>query len=1518
MAITAETRTDIIDLVVAALDVAPGTTLLNELVALVDGGSSLADVAANLTARADYQAKYPAFQTSTEWATEWLGNLIPEADTATMDAAVTLVAGMVNAGSTQASIILEAATFLAATTTASDATYGTVATAFVNNSAVAAYHTVTNENADIGTTALAGVDSTESSVTSAKATLDVVAPVAGSTFTLTTGVDTGASFTGGAGADTFSATAISAGKETLTSGDSLTGGEGTDRLSLTSSVAGTYGNGTIGNSIEELQVTATAATVVDATLMTSVTDIYNVGSTAAGTLSVTGAAGIPNVHMTGSNGNTTVSFANANVNGGTADSTTVALSTSGTTADTSVTVNGVETLNVATSGGMSGTADSVVSGAVVTGKTVTLASDTLTTLAVTGTAGARLSANLVGASSTVTGTVTSADGADDITYNATGTDKISVDMGAGDDTVRLSTAPGLATGSTTAGSQTVVGGDGTDTLVTGVAVTKATGSAISGFETLRVTNGSSVVLDSSTNDISKLIADGSGASVTGVEAGATVDLTTAGSVTLDKTTTGAITVNVGNTSLSGAQTSLVTAAGVTSATVNNLAIATDTASARSAGVSGAALTSMTVTGSQPTTITGGGAALTKVDASAVTKAVTFSATVATAGAELIGGAAGDTIAGAAGADTLTGGAGNDTLTGNAGVDVISGGDGVDTITGSAGADTLTGGAGVDTFIYTANTTTATPAVHISSSAQSDTITDFVSGTDKLSFTGANAPVAFLGNYPNIQTALAAQGNGDAIADRAAFVIDENSLYIFNNTNGTLNVDDTVIKLTGVTALAASDLQLGSQGTGASVTLSATAAVVNSTTSTNATAVSTAKDDTISGTVAAAEDSTVDGGNGTDTLALSIAATTGTDDGTVNADDLDTITNIETITLANRTASATNGEADYSLTLAIENADANDTLTIVSSEDGVNASGAMRTAGVTVDATEFNAGNRTLHYTGAGAQDVITGGSGNDTIIGGDGNDTLSVGADGSADSIDGGAGNDIIITAATASSDTLVLKGGSGAADILRTGNTAATYDYTGSTVSGFETIEVDDAGVSRVQVLAVGTSEIVGTTAITYDAAGGADTLQLEGGTYNFSAVTVTFGTAASVLDLDTVDALAKTVTLDAADINNVGTITGEATAAIVTTINMNDTIDIKAVTVGDVDVITMGGTAQTLTIDDNDMTSSNFTTVTGSGDSLFAMVDVATDDGNVDLSNTTISGFTSMTSGTDGTLTLDSASFSGAITLVGQAATDILISEAGDYSNVTLTAAQFDNITVSSATATLDEGWFNGTVDLLDDSAAGTDPVVTVTMASTTLNMGAVLVGTTNGIDVNITGTTGDDIITAPDASAAGSAVTITSGTGADTIRLEDGSGNAITGAADVTVVADAISVTDFNTAADQIAVDSSFTSGVTTVASAAAGASNIDNAAFILMTSTLNDPTSLAGITAAIGSVGGATAGDDAFYAINNSAGTKAYIYAITLAAATSGALATVDTDDNISLVAVLDLTGGALGTGDMTLF
>ena len=82
MAITAETRTNIIRLVVAANNAAPGTTLLSTLVAASEGGASLADIAATLTASSTFKSTYPAFQTSTEFATEFLGNLVPEASAA--------------------------------------------------------------------------------------------------------------------------------------------------------------------------------------------------------------------------------------------------------------------------------------------------------------------------------------------------------------------------------------------------------------------------------------------------------------------------------------------------------------------------------------------------------------------------------------------------------------------------------------------------------------------------------------------------------------------------------------------------------------------------------------------------------------------------------------------------------------------------------------------------------------------------------------------------------------------------------------------------------------------------------------------------------------------------------------------------------------------------------------------------------------------------------------------------------------------------------------------------------------------------------------------------------------------------------------------------------------------------------------------------------------------------------------------------------------------------------------------
>ena len=129
MAITAETRTAIIQLVVTAYDAAPGTTLLTELVALVDGGGSLADVATNLTTRTEWTSKYPSFQTSGEFGAEWLGALVPEATAETLAAGVTTVEGLIAGGSTFAEIIVAAQGFLATLPT-TDAAFGTSAANF--------------------------------------------------------------------------------------------------------------------------------------------------------------------------------------------------------------------------------------------------------------------------------------------------------------------------------------------------------------------------------------------------------------------------------------------------------------------------------------------------------------------------------------------------------------------------------------------------------------------------------------------------------------------------------------------------------------------------------------------------------------------------------------------------------------------------------------------------------------------------------------------------------------------------------------------------------------------------------------------------------------------------------------------------------------------------------------------------------------------------------------------------------------------------------------------------------------------------------------------------------------------------------------------------------------------------------------------------------------------------------------------------------------------------------------------
>ncbi|MBO9999110.1 MAG: calcium-binding protein [Cyanobacteria bacterium SID2] len=92
-----------------------------------------------------------------------------------------------------------------------------------------------------------------------------------------------------------------------------------------------------------------------------------------------------------------------------------------------------------------------------------------------------------------------------------------------------------------------------------------------------------------------------------------------------------------------------------------------------------------------------------------------------------GGAGNDIVAGGEGSDVVEGSVGDDSAFGGQGNDVLEGGEGSDWLAGDLGADSLSGGEGNDTFVYSGY---GNPGV-TADSLGGDTITDFVSGEDKI-------------------------------------------------------------------------------------------------------------------------------------------------------------------------------------------------------------------------------------------------------------------------------------------------------------------------------------------------------------------------------------------------------------------------------------------------------------------------------------------------------------------------------------------------------------------------------------------------------------------------------------------------------------------------------------------------------------------------------------------------------------------------------------------------------------------
>ncbi len=817
---TQETRAELITIVVAMFDAAPGVAVLSDLTAASDAGNSNTAIAASLANSAEFKSIFPTFQTNAEFVSKFVdqmvGSLVSDAEKTTVKTALT---AEMNAGATRVDVVLTAVAALKAIPT-TDTVWGNASAAFTNKVEVATYHTVEKQQPTTTLSELQGelasVTNTAASVTAAKAELDGEA-AAGTTTSLTTGVD---NLTGTIGQDTFIADNTGTNNQ-LGAADQLNGGANTDTLKIYQKAATDVSTTTFGNltSVESLYInsgTLTTTNTLDVSTISGVTSVAldSPAAMADGTSFTVKTSSGQSVSLTkvvGTTGGATSTF---NLNGTTAatlngvgtdltldlTSTGKALTLTGSGASSTVTLAntgaalatlnlaGDQTLSVTTSAAALKTVASTSSG------NVTLDNTGGVVETYTGGAG-KDTVTVVGAN---VKSVSTGAGDDKVTVATSALAAAStVDLGAGDDSLVL-LAGGL--GTITAGSQ-LKGGDGSDKITTneGAALTAAQigkVNAATGFETLGFATTASGVDVSALTSINKFSVENTGtttftkandtstfaisntAGVTAVSVGNAVGETTS-TITVDNqagsaqtlatlTVTGITTVNLASTGKAGSSNVITT-------------------------LSNSDNTNLVVTGSTDLTITNALAGTTtgsKVDASAFT--------------------------------------GKLTVIGSGQADILIGGSKVDTITGGVGADTLTGGAGIDVFEFAANGSVA--------GTDLDKITDFNTGGDKdnLGFgttavllavesngaaatsdvdTTAGGKITFAAaddTYAEKVTAVQADAELDAVSS-VAFFEDSGNTYVYYAGAATGNADDQIIQLTGVTGLTTITVGNGTNG-----------------------------------------------------------------------------------------------------------------------------------------------------------------------------------------------------------------------------------------------------------------------------------------------------------------------------------------------------------------------------------------------------------------------------------------------------------------------------------------------------------------------------------------------------------------------------------------------------------------------------------------------------------------------------------------------------------------------------------
>jgi Ca2+-binding RTX toxin-like protein len=905
---------------------------------------------------------------------------------------------------------------------ASDATFGAAATAWNTKVNAAAVYTAAADVA-IGT----------------------VVAAANTIFTLTTSVDTGASFTGSTGDDTFNGVIANVGAANTTgttfqAGDHINGGAGTDTLSISvaGGNAGTNAAVTI-TGIEKVLVSNVNAAGQSISLSladSALTTVGHLSSNTNGATTFTGVKKIVAAEMANGDGGVNVTY-DATVVAGTADAMSLTLSnqTGGT-----FTTNGIETLNVASN---------------TSANTVTLAAGP-TTVNVSGSARVTLGALDAGIttlnaststggvvatlSSTATAVITGSEGNDTFTTGTTLSGVGAVNAGAGVDTL-VSTADAVIAAAADGARYTNFETLSISSTGLGASATRDQNmSLIAGITTMNVTSARAVAAAVGDTTHGVTLANVGAATntlnITGLanaDADAGDDLTVTVTATRAlNTAADAMTVNLGtSTATSGSSALAVAAAGNNvilnvslaneeSITLNSLGGTTGTNFI--ATLTDGSATSVTATGARALSI---GAmtstVVTAINASAMTGAFIMGTNAGAVASTISGGTAADTLTGGSAADNISGGAGNDSITGDAGADVITGDAGNDTILGGAGIDNLSGGEGNDTF-------SVTTAAHFTNLASAEVVTGGA-GNDNLSFAETNTAITVsatdLVGINSIETITLNGGTGA----------------------GTVTLTDAVYTANGATTIAVVDglLTGGALNVNASALTAANGVVTTGNTSTtvNDSLVGGAGADTFkfSTTTGLEATDTVTGGAGTDTIELSAVAAA--------------VTGVLTATTGVERVVSTGTAGDVTITVGADAAiAAAGTLTVDASSV---TNGAFK---LTYNGSAVTTATKIQNVTGTVGDDVIAGGSGNDIIVGGEGNDSITGGV--GIDNLSGGAGNDIFAVTTLGAgfvglTTAEAVSGGAGNDTLQFAAGAVVIAASDLVSVSGIETIEIQN-----------------------------------------------------------------------------------------------------------------------------------------------------------------------------------------------------------------------------------------------------------------------------------------------------------------------------------------------------------------------------------------------------------------------------------------------------------------------------